>query len=86
MAGVRSVGYPVSLEVVVTDGRVEYAATVPGLPGCAAAGDTPYDALEALAEGVRLWVADARRRGIPMPELSVYGAPSTTPPPYSAST
>lgn len=60
--------YPVLLERLEYDGVVEYSATVPDLPGCSAAGDSPEEAVASVQEAIQRWLADARQRGLPIPE------------------
>jgi predicted RNase H-like HicB family nuclease len=44
---------PVIIEKDTTTKR--YSAVVPGLPGCASAGDTETEALENIKEAIALW-------------------------------
>jgi antitoxin HicB len=60
--------YPVLLERLEYDGEVEYSATVPDLPGCVAAGDSPEEAVASVQDAIQRWIADARQRGLPIPE------------------
>ncbi|MCL6596943.1 MAG: type II toxin-antitoxin system HicB family antitoxin [Firmicutes bacterium] len=60
--------YPVLLERLEYDGQVEYSATLPDLPGCVAAGDSPEEAVANVRAAIHRWLSDARQRGLPIPE------------------
>ena len=60
--------YPVLLERLEYDGEVEYSATVPDLPGCVTAGDSPEDAVSRVQDAIHKWIAEARQRGLLIPE------------------
>jgi predicted RNase H-like HicB family nuclease len=45
-----------------------FVAEVPELPGCAAHGHTPEDALREAQEAIALWLDTAREFGDPIPE------------------
>ena len=49
----RVMNVPVIIEKDETTQR--YSAIVPGLPGCASAGDTEAEALENIKEAIALW-------------------------------
>jgi predicted RNase H-like HicB family nuclease len=49
----RRMNIPVIIEKDETTHR--YSAVVPGLPGCASAGDTETEALENIKEAIALW-------------------------------
>jgi predicted RNase H-like HicB family nuclease len=50
---------PVMIEKDEITGR--YSAVVPGLPGCASAGDTEAEALENIKEAIALWFEPTER-------------------------
>lgn len=55
---------PIIIEKDATTKR--FSAVVPGLPGCASAGDTEAEALQNIKEAIALWfepVARSRHRG-----------------------
>lgn len=54
-----------------TDGTIW--AYVPELPGVAGAGDTVDAARESVAEGLRIWLEDARADGEQIPEPATIG-------------
>ena len=45
-----------------------YIAEVPELPGCAAHGDSPENALANVHDAISLWIDTAREFGDPIPE------------------
>jgi len=45
-----------------------FVAEVPELPGCAAHGGTPEEALGEIRKAIELWMATARDFGDPIPE------------------
>lgn len=45
-----------------------FVAEVPELPGCAAHGDTPQNALKNVEEAIQLWIDTAREFGDPVPQ------------------
>jgi predicted RNase H-like HicB family nuclease len=45
-----------------------FIAEVPELPGCAAHGSTPAEALSQAGEAITLWIETAREFGDPVPE------------------
>ncbi len=57
-------------EVIVywSDEDQVFVAEVPELPGCAAHGHTPEDALREAQEAITLWLDTAREFGDPIPE------------------
>jgi antitoxin HicB len=57
--------YPVTL---VHEDDDQWAATIDALPGCAARGATPDEAVERAAEAMTAWLASARREGKEVPE------------------
>ena len=64
-----SLPYSVLIEAIESDGEREFSATVPDLPGCVAAGDTPEEALENVKGAIAVWLDDAKARGVPVPQL-----------------
>lgn len=64
----EGIRYPVLLEPIEYDGVVEYSATVPDLPGCVAAGDSPEEAMSQVQEAIRGWLAIASQEGLTIPE------------------
>jgi antitoxin HicB len=48
----------------------DYVARIDELPGCAAHGETPEQAFEALEEAKHLWITDCLESGDPVPEPS----------------
>jgi predicted RNase H-like HicB family nuclease len=44
-----------------------FVAEVPELPGCAAHGDTPEEALSSCGEAITLWIDTAKGTGRPIP-------------------
>jgi predicted RNase H-like HicB family nuclease len=59
--------YPVTL-VRDETGEAEWLATVDALPGCAARGATPNEALERVSAAMDEWLESARREGKGVPE------------------
>ena len=45
-----------------------FVAEVPELPGCAAHGPTPQEALAAANDAIQLWLDTAREHGDPIPQ------------------
>jgi antitoxin HicB len=50
------------------DEEGDYVARIDELPGCAAHGNTPQEAFEALEEAKHLWITDCLESGDPVPE------------------
>jgi predicted RNase H-like HicB family nuclease len=50
------------------DEEGDYVARIDELPGCAAHGNTPQEAFEALEEAKQLWITDCLESGDPVPE------------------
>src|SRR6266566_8797083 len=48
----------------------DYVARIDELPGCAAHGESPEQAFEALEEAKHLWITDCLESGDPVPEPS----------------
>jgi len=57
-------------EVVIywSDEDQAFIAEVPELPGCAAHGATPAEALANAQEAIQLWIETAQEFGTPIPE------------------
>lgn len=51
-----------------SDDDEAFIAEVPELPGCAAHGSNPQEALEHCQEAIGLWLDSAREFGRPIPE------------------
>ena len=60
--------YPVELSQWNDDAERYWVAEIPDLPGCAADGETPDEAVEALEEAKRLWIAARLENGHRVPE------------------
>ncbi len=45
-----------------------FVAEVPELPGCAAHGSTPHEALSNAQDAIQLWIDTAKEFGDPVPE------------------
>jgi predicted RNase H-like HicB family nuclease len=61
---------PLKYEVIIywSQDDEAFVAEVPELPGCAADGPTPRDALESVQVIAREWIETARDLGRPIPE------------------
>lgn len=53
--------------VVVEKGSSSYGASVPGLPGCVAIGETRREVLKVIREGIELHIEALREAGEPVP-------------------
>ena len=61
---------PLRYDVIIywSDADEAFIAEVPELPGCAADGQTPQEALAAVQVVAREWIETARELGRPIPE------------------
>ncbi len=61
---------PLKYEVIIywSDADEAFIAEIPELPGCAADGQTPQEALAAVQVVAREWIETARELGRPIPE------------------
>ncbi len=57
-------------QVITGDPDEGYLATVPDLPGCMTAGETPAEALELLQDAMQAWLESTIERGLLIPEPS----------------
>ena len=58
------------VEVFWSDGDEGYIAVVPDLPGCAAFGRTPEEAVHEIGDATEAWLAACRAAGDPEPRLT----------------
>ena len=65
--------YRVVVEPLSPDGG-GYLATVPALPGCMSAGETPAEAIVTVADAASGWLEEARRLGWAIPEPFFHAA------------
>jgi predicted RNase H-like HicB family nuclease len=56
--------------IVVERAATNYAAYVPDLPGCVAAGETIEETEQLLREAIELHIAGMQEDGLPVPEPS----------------
>jgi predicted RNase H-like HicB family nuclease len=56
--------------VVVEEGKKNYGAYVPDLPGCIAVGETKEEALRLIKEAIELHLESMREEGVSIPEPS----------------
>jgi len=65
-----SLRYPIVLTPLKSEEGGGWFAEIKELPGCAADGDTPEEAIESIEESKRLWIGTALKEGrhIPLPE------------------
>ena len=57
-------------KIVLTPEEDGWAAYIPDLPGCVAAGDSPDEALTLIQDAMRSWIEASLERGLPIPEPS----------------
>lgn len=55
-------------EIVLTPEYGDWTATIPDLPGCIAAGDTPEEALEIIQDAKLSWISASIMLDLPIPE------------------
>lgn len=65
--------YQVELSRRDEDGETYWVCEVPDLPGCAADGETPDEAVESLSEAKRLWIEARVEHGHSVPEPTAAG-------------
>ena len=65
-----SLRYPIVLTPLKSEEGGGWFAEIKELPGCAADGDTPEEAIRSIEESKRLWIGTALKEGrhIPLPE------------------
>ena len=65
-----SLRYPIVLTPLTSEEGGGWFAEIKELPGCAADGETPQEAIESIEESKRLWLSTALKEGrhIPIPE------------------
>lgn len=75
MAGDKNVGYTVVLHQEPDYEGITWVATVPELPGCVAAEDTPELALRHVQEAMKAWIEAQSARGghVPTPSPAASG-------------
>ena len=56
--------YPIVMREVDTGEGVQYEVTVPDLPGCVAAGESPEEALSEIGTFMREWLEEADLIGV----------------------
>ena len=56
------------INVFYSDEDGGYIANIPDLEGCSAFGPTPEEAVAALSEAKKAWIATAREQGTSIPE------------------
>jgi predicted RNase H-like HicB family nuclease len=80
--------YPILIEPLAPEDGGGFVATVPDLPGCMSAGETPEEALANVHDAVAAWIEEAQALGragaeppaATSPENSFYGfSPSSSP-------
>ncbi len=55
-------------QIVLTPEYGAWTATIPDLPGCIAAGETPEEALELIQDAKASWISASIMRNLPIPE------------------
>jgi len=59
------------IRIYWSDDDSAYVAEVPALPGCVGVGATAQGAAKELSVAMRLWLADAKKHGDPIPEPDI---------------
>ena len=59
---------PIRYTIVIEKSPRNYAAYVPGLPGCVATGSSEEDAVREIREAIRFHIESLRERHEPVPE------------------
>ncbi len=57
--------------IVIEKAENNYAAYIPDLPGCVAAGDTIEETKELLREAVEIHIKGMKEDGLPIPEPTI---------------